>query len=146
MRHKNTLYLIRRTLAYTISTLISLTCLFPLVWMIFASFKKKAEVLATPLRILPEEWQMGNFRVVIQNPQRPLLDAMFMTFLVAASAVVLSLLINMMAAYVFARMEIYGKKLIWSYCITMYVPGITILITSFWWFISCRCSIPSGCC
>jgi multiple sugar transport system permease protein len=132
MRHKNILYLIRRALAYTISTLISLTCLFPLVWMIFASFKKKAEVLATPLRILPEEWQMGNFRVVIQNPQRPLLDAMFMTFLVAASAVVLSLLINMMAAYVFARMEIYGKKLIWSYCITtMYVPGITILITSF---------------
>ncbi|HHY83343.1 MAG TPA: carbohydrate ABC transporter permease [Clostridiales bacterium] len=132
MKQKSAFHIIRRILAYSISTLISLTCLFPLVWMFFASFKKRAEVLATPLRILPSEWQMGNFRVVIQNQQRPLLNAMFMTFLCAASAVILSLLINMMAAYVFARMEIYGKKLLWSYCIiTMYVPGITILITSF---------------
>jgi multiple sugar transport system permease protein len=121
-----------RVLAYAVAALVALVSLFPFVWMFFASFKTKNEVLATPLKMLPKAWTDVNYVTVLQNADSPLLNAMVMTFLVAFSAVFLSLFINTMAAYVFARMEVYFKRFLWLYCLlTMYIPGVTILITSF---------------
>ena len=54
-----------------------------------------------------------------------------MTILVASIAVIMSLFINMIAAYAFARLKFPLKKLIWALILfTMFIPGITILITS----------------
>lgn len=129
---KNTGVRIRHGIGYAAAALIALISLFPLVWMFLASFKTKSEVLATPLKLLPENWISTNYKAVFLSSQNPLLQAMLVTLLVAALGVVLSLFVNMMASYVFARLEFYGKKLLWAYCIlTMYIPGLTILITSY---------------
>jgi len=123
---------VRHGIGYAVASIIALISLFPLAWMFLASFKTKSEVLATPLKLLPVNWISTNYKAVFLSTQNPLLQAMTMTLLVAALGVVLSLFINMMASYVFARLEFYGKKLLWAYCIlTMYIPGLTILITSY---------------
>ena len=126
------MFSVGRALAYLFSALIAASCFFPLVWMFFASFKTKVEVLATPLKVFPDNWIYDNFQKIIYDPQNPIFHAILMTFLVAGLAVVFSLAVNMMAAYVFARLDFYGKRILWAYSvITMYIPGITILITSF---------------
>ncbi len=123
-------------LRYCIGCLVALAVaavsLFPLLWMFLASFKNKQEVLATPLRMLPKQWISTNYEAVLVSTKNPLFHAMLMTFIVAVLGVIFSLLVNMMAAYAFARLDFFGKRLLWVYClITMYVPGLTILITSY---------------
>ena len=82
--------------------------------------------------MFPKEWISTNYEAVLISTKNPLFHAMLMTFIVAVLGVVFSLLVNMMAAYAFARMEFFGKRFLWVYClITMYVPGLTILITSY---------------
>ncbi len=106
--------------------------LFPLLWMAVAGFKTKSEVLSVPLKFFPTVWTTENFDKIFNDKAAPFMNALLMTFLVSACAVVLCLFINMMAAYVFARMNFRFKKLFWAYCIlTMYVPGMTIMLTSF---------------
>lgn len=123
---------LRRGVGYVVALAVAAVSLFPLLWMLLASFKNKQEVLATPLRMLPKDWITTNYEAILVSTKNPLFHAMLVTFLVAALGVVFSLLVNMMAAYAFARLEFFGKRLFWVYClITMYVPGLTILITSY---------------
>lgn len=123
---------VRRAIGYLVALAVAAVSLFPLLWMFLASFKNKQEVLATPLRMFPKEWISTNYEAVLISTKNPLFHAMLMTFIVAVLGVVFSLLVNMMAAYAFARMEFFGKRFLWVYClITMYVPGLTILITSY---------------
>ena len=129
---KNRTKLINRIICSVIAVSVALLGLFPLVWMVLASFKNKKEVFATPLRIFPKVFTMENFEKIFDDKTMSFTRSLFVTFFVAAVAVVLSLLINMMAGYVFARMNFYGKRYFWMYCIiTMYVPGMTISLTSF---------------
>ncbi|MBP1754178.1 MAG: carbohydrate transporter permease [Firmicutes bacterium] len=129
---KNRAKLINRIVCSIIAISIALLGLFPLVWMVLASFKNKKEVLATPLRILPKVFTMENFQKIFDDQTMSFTRSLLVTFFVAAVAVFLSLLINMMAGYVFARMNFYGKRFLWVYCIlSMYIPGMTISLTSF---------------
>jgi multiple sugar transport system permease protein len=129
---KNGLKLINRIICSIIAISVALLGLFPLVWMVLASFKNKKEVLATPLRIFPSVFTMENFQKIFDDKTISFTRSLFVTFFVAAVAVFLSLLINMMAGYVFARMNFYFKRFFWVYCIlSMYIPGMTISLTSF---------------
>ena len=105
---------------------------FPFVWMFLSSFKDRSEIFAVPLAIFPSTFDMTNYQRVLNDAVHPFFNAMTITFIVSASAVVLALLLNMMTAYAFARLEFRFKRLLWVICIsTMYIPGIAILITSY---------------
>jgi multiple sugar transport system permease protein len=118
--------------AYVFSLTAVLLAIFPFFWMILSSFKDRREIYAVPLRFFPSSLNLVNYGNVVNNKTYPLPNAMVITFVVASMAVVLSLLLNMMAAYAFARLEFRLKKIFWVVCIsTMFVPGIAILITSF---------------
>ena len=120
-------------IVYSIIALsVALLGLFPLVWMALASFKNKKEVFATPLKFFPTVWTMENFDIIFDDKSISFTRSIFTTLFVSVTAVFLALLINMMAGYVFARMNFYLKKFFWVYCIiSMYIPGMTILLTSF---------------
>ena len=123
---------VRHGVGYFVAMVVAVVSLFPMLWMLLASFKTKNEVLATPLKMLPEKWVTTNYTAVLISDQNPILRSMVMTLAVAVLGVLFSLFINMMASYVFARLEFFGKRFFWGYCIlTMYVPGLTILITSY---------------
>lgn len=115
-----------------ISLIVAFTSLFPLIWMALSSFKPESEVLTVPMKILPTKWVLTSFQTLFSDSTYQFFHAYGMTFLVSIVATALSLIVNMMAAYVFARLEFRFKKLLWVLCIcTMYIPGITILLTSF---------------
>ena len=115
------------------SLLVVAIILFPIVWMLPAAFKDRTELFAIPNKFFPEEWSFENFEKVFKltlngyNFGSSLLATLFVTVVATA----LSLFINMMAGYVFARIEFPLKNVIWWYVlITMFIPGITILLTS----------------
>ncbi len=116
-----------------IALVVSAISLFPLVWMIISSFKEAKEVLkANPLRFFPTVWVRENYVKLFEETTYPFLQHMQSTALVAVSAALLSVTINSMAGYAYARLNFRGKTLLWRLSIfTMYIPGITILVTSF---------------
>ena len=128
-KNKKTIEVVFTALALTV-TLISL---FPLFWMILSAFKSGKEVLkANPLRFFPSVWTMENLQKLFGDTNYPFLQAMKSSAFVAITAAFLAITINSMAAYAYARLEFRLKKLFWRVTIfTMYIPGITILITSF---------------
>lgn len=107
----------------------------PIFVMLPSIFKGKTEILSIPWHFIPQKFTIDNIRWLGYLQRTSIgvnfFRALFMSLLVAATAVVLSLAINMIAAYAFARLKFPGKKVIWTLVLaTMFIPGITILITS----------------
>jgi multiple sugar transport system permease protein len=119
-----------RLVSYGFVGLIAISCLLPLGWMLIAGFKGKNEILRTPFQFFPEIWRTENYARILGDPA--FMQAMVITFLGAAIFTVLSLAVNSMAAYAFARLEFRGKRFFWIFCIVpMFIPGMAILLTSF---------------
>jgi multiple sugar transport system permease protein len=109
---------------------VGLISLFPLLWMAISGLKPEKEVLAVPFRFFPTKFVTDNYLKLIQEGM--FFRSIAVTFFVAFVSVILSLLINSMSAYVFARLEFPFKKYLWAYgIVTMFIPNIAILITSF---------------
>lgn len=104
--------------------------LFPLAWMVIAGFKSKTEVIQTPFQFFPEVWHWENYTQILADPT--FLRTMAWTFMGAILFTLLALTINSLAAYAFARLDFPFKGVIWTITImTMFIPGMTILLTSF---------------
>lgn len=107
----------------------------PIFVMLPSIFKGKREILTVPWSFFAKEATMDNIRWLgfLQSTSIGVnyFNALLMSMLVAVTAVVLSLTINMIAAYAFARLKFPCKKIVWTLVLaTMFIPGITILITS----------------
>lgn len=104
--------------------------LFPLAWMVIAGFKAKTEVIQTPFQFFPEVWRWENYAQILADPT--FTRTLGWTFLGAVLFTVLSLTVNALAAYAFARLDFRFKRTLWVAVITtMFIPGMTILLTSF---------------
>lgn len=122
----------RRTLVvkWVLLVLIAFSLLLPLAWMALCGFKRDLDVLKTPFSLLPEVWQWQNYTEMFRDKQY--MTAVGLTMLGALIFTALSLVVNSMAAYVFARLDFGLKRWFWVFCITpMFVPGMSIMITSF---------------
>ena len=116
-----------------IALLVTALSLFPLLWMGISAFKTGKEVLkANPLRFFPSVWVTENIQKLFTDTSYPFLQSMASSAFVAITASLLAVTINSMAAYAYARLDFKFKRVLWRTTIfTMYIPGITILITSF---------------
>lgn len=116
-----------------VALLVTFISLFPLIWMGISAFKSGKEILkANPLRFFPSVWITDNFEKLFSDTTYPFLRSLASTAFVSVSAALLSISINSMAAYAYARLDFRFKKPLWRLTIfTMYIPGITILVTSF---------------
>ncbi|MEN0022612.1 carbohydrate ABC transporter permease [Microbacterium sp. LS_15] len=104
--------------------------LFPLAWMIIAGFKSKTEVIQTPFQFFPEVWRWENYAQILADPT--FTRTMLWTFGGAVLFTLLSLTVNSLAAYAFARLDFRFQRTLWVIVITtMFIPGMTILLTSF---------------
>ncbi len=125
--------LLFKILNYVICFIVVAIILFPFVWMLPATMKDRKEIFAIPNTFFPTNPTFDNFETIFNidfngyNFPR----SMAYTLLTSTTAVILNFAFNMTAAYSFARIEFRGKKILWCLCLsTMFVPGITILMTS----------------
>ncbi|WP_152351391.1 carbohydrate ABC transporter permease [Brachybacterium subflavum] len=104
--------------------------LFPLAWMVISGFKLRTEVVRTPFQFFPDVWEVQNYVQILSDPS--FVRTLAITGLGAVIFTTGSIMINSMAAYAFARLEFVGKRIVWPLVLmTMFIPGMTILLTSF---------------
>lgn len=112
------------------SLIIVMLALFPLAWMVISGFKIRTEVVSTPFQFFPEVWHWENYVQILSDPS--FLRTLMITGLGAVIFTTGSIAVNSMAAYAFARLEFKGKRFVWPLVLmTMFIPGMTILLTSF---------------
>lgn len=110
--------------------LVALAFLFPFFWMLTNAIRPNGEVLAVPPRLLPSDWQWGNF-----------LDAwVYLPFgrfflnsaLVSCAVTVIVLIVSSLAAYAFARLRFVGRDTLFlTYLSTLMIPQVVLVIPLF---------------
>ena len=100
---------LRPTANALLIVLISITIMFPLAWMAIAGFKGRTEVLRSPFQFFPDMWSFDNYSRILQDPE--FMRAMGITFVGAVIFTALSLAVNSLAAYAFARLDFPLKKI-----------------------------------
>lgn len=123
------------TMCYIVLAFVLFFLFLPLFLTIISMFKTKKEVFPAEFQLFPNEWTFENFSRLLYLQHYTIginfFSSLAMTLLVAALGTVFSLFVNSLAGYAFARLNFPGKKVIWVVVImTMFIPGITILLTS----------------
>ncbi|HEX2036641.1 MAG TPA: carbohydrate ABC transporter permease [Chloroflexota bacterium] len=108
----------------------ALVNIFPFYWMVVTSFKSNAEAMASPPTFVPAIWHPENYPLALS--QAPFGRYFFNTAFIAFWTVVGVLVVSALAAYAFARMEFFGKKVLFgAFLATLMIPGEVTLIPNF---------------
>ena len=103
---------------------------FPIVWMLFTSFKSNSEIFALPPRLLPEVFTLEAYTAIFADPVK--LRFFLNSYLVAGAVTALTVLIAVITAYAFSRFQFRFKNTLNVFIIsTQTVPPITLLIPYF---------------
>ena len=114
--------------AHTILIAVCVLSLLPFLWLLSTALKGAGEnIFQYPPVFLPKEPTLDNFREVLRLV--PILKYVLNSFIVAFFTVVLNLILSAMAAYPLARMEFFGKKLVFfAVLATIMVPFQAIML------------------
>ncbi|MCD7764642.1 MAG: carbohydrate ABC transporter permease [Lachnospiraceae bacterium] len=128
-----------KIISWMIGALLILVGVFPFLWVVMSSFKPLSEIQSVVFQFFPKQWTLENYRSIFSSSSvyfpsgTNFLRSIVMTLMVSFIALFLSLTVNSLAAYAFARLEFPGKKILWSvYAATMFVPNIAILIPCYY--------------
>lgn len=104
----------------------SFTCIFPIIWIFYSSFKTQAEFMQSPIT-LPKIFDFSNYLSVFTETNMPLymLNSARNTLISVAVIVVTAFL----AGYVLSRYRFKGRKMIYNYFIMgMLIPIHALLV------------------
>lgn len=119
---------------YVIFTITAFTVLIPLLWVLGNSFRITTEIgQYTDLNLklfIPDTVTLDNYKILFTD--YPFARYILNTVFVAVTVTAVSLLLNSMAAFSFARIDFYGKKVIFPILlVTLIVPGEVMLLPSY---------------
>lgn len=105
---------------------------FPFYWMIISSLKDMAEYKQDPPTYFPNVIRWQNYMDVFKSPSLQLGKLFANTVIVGLVSTVLSLVITVLSAFAFARLEFKGKNLLFGGLLaTMMIPGELFTITNY---------------
>ena len=84
--------------------------LLPIAIVAFTAFKPVAEVNAVPPTLLPAEWTFGNFTRIFE--ELPFARLVLNSFVFAGGVTVIALAFDSLAAYVLARIDFRGNRIL----------------------------------
>ncbi len=119
-----------KTLTYTFLFLIAIIVLFPFYWMIISSLKSLTEYKLSVPTLFPKEIIWHNY---VEAFDAANLGTLFKnTVLVGVVSTILSLIITVLSAFAFARLEFKGKNALFAALLgTMMIPGELFTITNY---------------
>tara|TARA_R110002124_G_scaffold114535_61_gene269885 strand:+ start:447 stop:1316 length:870 start_codon:yes stop_codon:yes gene_type:complete len=110
--------------------LVALLFLFPFFWMVSNAVRGNNEVLAVPPRLLPREYQWGNFLEAWLH--LPFGRFFLNSFIVAGSVTAITVVVSALAAYAFARLKFPGREgILVAYLGTLMIPQVMLVIPLF---------------
>ena len=119
-----------KTGTYTFLLIMALVVLFPFYWMIISSLKTLAEYRQAIPTFWPKQMMFSNYVDAFNTAN---LGRLFMnTLYVGLISTILSLVITVLSAFAFARLEFKGKETLFGALLaTMMIPGELFTITNY---------------
>ena len=118
---------IRRLLIHAGLVAFGVVMLYPLLWMLSSSFKPTEEIFRDP-SLIPSTFMPGNYTEGWTALQHPFHHYLLNSAIVVAGAIIGNLLGCSMAAYAFARLEFFGKKLFFAIMLMTIMLPIHVVI------------------
>ena len=103
----------------------SLTCIFPLVWMLYSSLKEKREFNADIIG-LPKSPTLINYQRILTNTDYHLGSSMLNSTRVTVLSVALIVFFGFIVGYILARVKFKGNRLVY----VMFLAGLVIPVHS----------------
>ena len=102
---------------------------YPFVWLFFSSFKTGADIVRIPVTLLPAEWTLSAYQMVM-DPERANLPLAYVNSITVTAGTVLAVLFtSALGGFVFARLDFPGRKVLFYFILsTTMVPFLTLLI------------------
>ena len=117
-------HVLYKIFVYIFLTIVAIGAIFPFYWMIITSLKQEPEFMKSVPTFFPEIINWENYGYVINYNKGMFGTALLNTIVVGSLSTLLSLVIIILTAYAFAKMEFAGKELLFSILLaTMMIPG-----------------------
>ena len=115
---------------YTFLGIMAIIVVFPFYWMMISSVKSLDEYYWTKPSLWPHDFDWHNYVEAFNTAN---LGTLFLnTVLVGLVSTVLSLVITVLSAFAFARLEFKGKNALFAFLLaTMMIPGELFTITNY---------------
>lgn len=123
----------RKALTYLLLVLLGFAMVYPLLWMLGASFKQNDEIFASLSLVPQKEWVWTAYRDGWNGIGNATFSLFFVnTFRMVIPTVIFTLVSSTMVAYGFARFRFPGKKLLFTCMIaTLMLPNAVIMIPKY---------------
>lgn len=122
-----------KVIFFIIAAIVSITFIFPFVWMMLTAVKPEPEVMTFPPKILPSEWKWHNF-VDAWNSQVFGLYT-FNSLLISFFNILGQVISGSLAAYAFAKFDFKGKTFFFMLLLgTMMLPWDVTVIPQYMQF------------
>jgi oligogalacturonide transport system permease protein len=120
---------------YTALIAVGLIMLYPLIWLVGASFKTNAEIF-TELGFWPKQFDFTAYIKGWKTSTEYTFATYFLnSFMIIIPKIIVTVISCVMVAYAFARFEFWGKKVLFSIMIaTMALPQIILRVPQFLMF------------
>ena len=121
---------IRNGIIFIIMASVSITMLFPFLWMISTSFKDKKDAVSIAFSLIPSPFTAEAYERVWEVI--PLLSGFKNTFLIAFPELLCGTFVSALAAFAFAKMKIPHKNVFFMGVLsTMMIPSVVSLIPQY---------------
>ena len=127
---QKTMKVLGTILNYGFLLVIAFSVLLPFYWMLISSVKSMSEYMRNPPTLFPHDFHFENYLWAFQtaNLKRLFLNTIF----VGLVSTILSLIITILSAFAFARLEFKGKNVLFAALLgTMMIPGELFTITNY---------------
>ncbi len=131
IKRQKVMSIVTKVLIYVFLVLIAVSVVFPFYWMVITSLKTDYEYnLVVPTLYITHGFDFDNYVQAIKVGD--FLQNLVNTLLVAFISTLLSMVIIILAAFAFARLEFKGKNILFMLLLaTMMVPGELFTITNY---------------
>lgn len=122
----------RLLVLYILASLVALTCLIPILWMVKTSFETTQYMRSSQIQFWPIQPTLVNYKNVLSNPNAMIGRSMLNSLIVATLATLLNLAITATAGYAMSRFKFRGKTIFAFYLLVFYmIPTTLVLIGMF---------------
>lgn len=118
---------------YFVLILVGLIMVYPLIWMVGATFKSNAEIFSS-IGFIPKNPTLDGYKAAMQNYGGAInvWKAMFNTFSYVIPKVVLTMISATVTAYGFGRFDFKGKGILFSILMaTLFLPQVVLNVPQF---------------
>lgn len=127
-KRKKKFFRASRLTGYTILILLTLSSIFPLVWMILMSLKERSETYSGSF--IPQKVTLSAYAFVFQTMKMNLY--MWNSIKITLATVAVVVFLSTLSGYAFARVEFRGKQLIFLVLLsTLMLPATVLIIPLF---------------